>query len=192
MASSSAVPGLLLCFAAMVLLLFVSISVPTWHRVSFLNVGQPGTDQLKYGVFGGSNMSPSVGYHFTLVIPINSHLNSGVLHNLTKTLILHPIACGLAGIAFLFGICGAAYNRYGTIMMTLLAGLAFLTTFVAWVIDMILFGIARQRYRNAGEWAQYGNANWLTLGALVALALGFCASAIGVFGRYRRRRDVVY
>ena len=41
--------------------------------------------------------------------------------------------------------------------MTLLAGLALiLTTFVAWVIDMILFGIGRQRYHDTGVKAQYG------------------------------------
>ena len=76
--------------------------------------------------------------------------------------------------------------------MTLLAGLALLATFVVWVIDMILFGIARQRYRNDGEIAQYGNANWLTLGALVALLLAFFASACGVFGHYKRRREIAY
>lgn len=73
--------------------------------------------------------------------------------------------------------------------MTLVAGLAALTTLVAWVIDMVLFGIARSRYRDAGLPAQYGNANWLTLGALVALLLGFCASACGIFGGYGRRRN---
>jgi len=184
--SSPAIPGMLLCFAAMVLLIFVSISVPTWSKVSFLNVGDSG--QLKYGVFGSTGSSPSVGYYFT-----NARLNSSVLHNLTKALILHPIAAGLAGFAFFFGVCGSANFRIGTILMALLASLALLTTFVVWVIDMILFGIARQRYRNAGQKAQYGNANWLTLGALVALLLAFCASACGVFGRYRRKwnRDIV-
>jgi hypothetical protein len=73
--------------------------------------------------------------------------------------------------------------------MTLVAGLAALTTLAAWVIDMVLFGIARQRFREIGIQAQYGNANWLTLGALVALLMGFCASACGVFGRYGKRRD---
>jgi len=185
--STAAIPGMLLCFAAMVLLLFVSISVPTWSKVSFLNIGESGPHQLKYGVFGSTGSSPSVGYYFT-----NPHMNSKVLHNLTKTLILHPIAAGLAGFGFFFGIAGSANYRIGTIIMTLLAGLAMLTTFVAWVIDMILFGIGRQRYRDAGEKAQYGNANWLTLGALVALLLSFCASACGVFGRYRRKRDIIY
>jgi hypothetical protein len=72
--------------------------------------------------------------------------------------------------------------------MALIAGLAFLTCFVAWVIDMILFGIARQRYRDEGTWAQYGNATWLTLGALVALLLAFVTSVFAAFGRYRKRR----
>jgi hypothetical protein len=114
------------------------------------------------------------------------------LHNLTRTLILHPIAAALSGLAFLFGLCGMSYHRSGTVMMTLLSCLALLVTFIAWVIDMVLFGIARNRYRDAGTSAQYGNANWLTLGAFVALLLGFCTAACGVFGRYRRRRDVTY
>ncbi|KAF8971176.1 hypothetical protein BDZ97DRAFT_1651645 [Flammula alnicola] len=186
MAASAAIPGLFFCFSAMVLLLFVSISVPTWSKVSLLNIGHSGPNQLKYGVFGFTGSSPSVGYFFT-----NPHVNSTILHNLTKTLILHPIAAGLSGFAFFFGIFGL-FRRFGTVMMTLLAGLAMLTTFVVWVIDMILFGIARQRYRDDGQRAQYGNANWLTLGALVALLLGFCTSACGIFGHYRRRRDVSY
>ena len=78
------------------------------------------------------------------------------------------------------------------IFMTLLSGLALLATFIVrvFIIDMILFLIARQRHRNAGNIAQYGKDNWLTLGALVALLLGFCASACGVFGRYSRKQQI--
>ncbi|KAF9448209.1 pali-domain-containing protein [Macrolepiota fuliginosa MF-IS2] len=184
MPASPAIPGLFLCFAATVLLVFVSVSSPTWEAISFLNVGV-GSTQIHYGVFGFTGSTHSIGYLFS-----NDRLNSTVLHNLTKTLILHPIAGGLAGIAFLFGLCGTtARTRVGTVFMALVAGLATLATFVAWVIDMILFGIARQRFREAGQPAQYGNANWLTLGALIALLLGFCASACGVFGRYGKRRN---
>jgi hypothetical protein len=164
-----------------------SVAVPTWDKVSFLNVGSSGANQLKYGIFGFTGSKSSIGYNFT-----NDSLNSTVLHNLTKALILHPIAAGLAGLAFFAGLFGAAFHRAGTIMMTLLAGLALLTTFVVWVIDMILFGIARQRYRNAGDSAQYGNGNWFTLGALVALLLAFCTSACGIFGHYRQRRGGDY
>ncbi|KAG6887464.1 hypothetical protein C0995_015064 [Termitomyces sp. Mi166 len=188
MVASAAIPGLFFCFAAAVLLVFVSVSVPTWNEISFLNVGT-GADQVRYGVFGSTGSKPSIGYNF---LPVgNADLNTSIIYNLTKTLILHPIGAGLSGIAFLFGLCGVAYHRVGTIFMSLLAGLAMLVTLVAFVLDMVLFGITRNRIRDAGIPAQYGNANWLTLGALVALLLGFCASACGVFGRYRRRKESV-
>lgn len=102
---------------------------------------------------------------------------------------MHPIAAGLAGLAFLFGLCGAGYHRVGTVFMSLLSGLAGIATLIAFILDMVLFGIARQRYQGHNITAKYGNANWLTLGALVALIVGFCASSCGVFGRYRRRKD---
>lgn len=52
----------------------------------------------------------------------------------------------------------------------------------------ILWGVARNRIRDTGASAQYGNANWLTLAALVSLVLGFCAGTLGACGRGRRRR----
>jgi hypothetical protein len=70
--------------------------------------------------------------------------------------------------------------------MALLASLASLITLVIFVLDMVLFGIARNRFRDHGFQADFGNACWFTLGALIALLLGACTSACGVFGRYRR------
>jgi hypothetical protein len=191
MAASPAIPGLFLCFAATVLLIFVCVSVPTWDKISFLNVGTE-ANQIRYGVFGFTGSKVGIGYDFQASGLRESNLNTTIIRNLTKTLILHPIAAGLAGLAFLFGLCGASYHRFGTIFMSLLSGLAAIITLVAFVIDMVLFGITRNRLRHANTPAQYGNANWLTLGALIALMLGFCASACGVFGRYRRRKDTTY
>lgn len=82
-----------------------------------------------------------------------NRINTAVINNLTKTLILHPIAAGLAGLSVLFGLCGASYHRFGTIFMTVLASLATIITFIAFVIDMSLFGTVRNRYRDAGEYA---------------------------------------
>ncbi|KAF8633655.1 hypothetical protein AX15_001304 [Amanita polypyramis BW_CC] len=184
-----AIPGTFLCFAAAVLLVFVSVSSPTWEKISFLDVSS-GTRTGHFGVFGHTGTSKAqIGYHFNLP-GINfdaSHLESVVILNLTKTLILHPIAAGLSGIAFFFGLCGAAHHRSGTAFMALVSGLAAITTLVIWVIDMSLFGVARKQFREQGITAQYGNANWLTLGALGALFLGFVASTVGLFGRYRKR-----
>lgn len=75
--------------------------------------------------------------------------------------------------------------------MTLFSGLAMLATLLIFVIDLAMFGVVRNRYRARGTPAQYGNGNWLVAGALGALMVGFCASACGVFGRYRRRKALV-
>jgi len=186
MAASAAVPGLFFCLAATVLLIFVSISSPTWDKISFLNVGT-GQNQIRYGILGFTGSKAKLGYEFQGLN--TSNLNTRIIHNLTFTLILHPIAAGLSGLALLFGLCGASYHRVGTILMSLLSGLAGMITLSVWIIDMVLFGVTRHRYREQNIPAQFGNANWLTLGALVALVLGFCASACGVFGRYRKRKD---
>jgi len=187
MPASAAVPGLFFCFAATVLLVFVCVSAPTWEKISFLNVGT-GPGQIHYGVFGYTGSKVAVGYNF-LDVNTGNGITTTIIHNLTIALVIHPIAAGLSGLAFLFGLCGASYQRVGTIVMSLFSGLAAVLTLVVWIIDMVLFGIVRSRYRDSGVTAQYGNANWLTLGALVALVIGFCASTCGVFGRYRRRKN---
>ena len=119
-------------------------------------------------------------------------MSSSTIHNLTFTLILHPIAAGLSGLAVLFGICGADYYRSGTVFMALSSSLAALVTLVAFILDVALFSIARHDFRKLGWSSQYGNAIWLTLGALAALALGFCTSTFGIFGSYKRRRYATY
>jgi hypothetical protein len=119
-------------------------------------------------------------------------LSSSTVHNLTFTLILHPIAAGLSGLAVIFGICGSEYHRSGTVLMALSSSLAVLVTLIAFILDLALFSIARHEFHKLGWSSEYGNAIWLTLGALVALALGFCTSAVGIFGSYRRRRYATY
>jgi hypothetical protein len=75
----------------------------------------------------------------------------------------------------------------GTIFMTLTSGFAFLLTLIVWIVDMSLFGLARNRYRDFTT-AQYGNAIWLTLGALVSLFLASAVACCGILGDYRKRR----
>ncbi|KAI8993807.1 hypothetical protein BD414DRAFT_480500 [Trametes punicea] len=186
MAAGAAVPGLFFVFAATVLLIFASVSSPTWEDVSFLNVPNGGS-VTHFGVFGFTGSSTHIGYYFPGTLG-DGRLNGGLFHNLTISLILIPIAAGLSGIAVLFGLCGAGYHRVGTVFMTLTSALAFLVTLVVWVLEMVLFGVARDHMRDRGINATWGNANWLVLGALVSLFLGFFASLCGVFGPYSRRR----
>ncbi|KAI0779864.1 pali-domain-containing protein [Fomes fomentarius] len=190
MAADAAVPGLILTFAAMVLLIFASVSSPKWEHISFLNA-PTGGGTTHFGVFGYTGSDTHIGWSFPANLA-DDRLNDGLFHNLTIVLILIPIAAGLSGIAVLFGICGAAYHRVGTVLMTLISALAFLVTLVAWVVEMVLFGVARKHFRDRGINATWGNANWLVLGALVALFLGFFAALCGSFGRYSRRNRAAY
>ena len=43
--------------------------------------------------------------------------------------------------------------------MTIASTLALVVTLVAWVIDMVLFGIAKNRIHSAGGSAMYGNVS---------------------------------
>jgi len=182
---SPAAPGLLFCFVAFVLLLFVTVSAPIWNDISFLDT-DIGGQEIHFGVFGFTGSQKRLGYPISELNTSHPVFNSVVVHNLTYVLVLHPIAAFLALIATILGCCGMA-SRIGTIFMAVAAALATGITLVAWIIDMVLFGITRNHLRDQGYPAQYGNANWMTLGALIALMIGFCTSVCGSFGRYRRR-----
>lgn len=95
-------------------------------------------------------------------------------------------------MALLFGLCGVGYHRAGTVLMTLSSSLAAIITLIAFVLDMVLFSIARHEFRKFGWSSQYGNALWLTLVALLALLFAFCTAGCGIFGSYRRRRQATY
>jgi len=191
MAAGAALPGLFFVFAATVMLVIVSVSAPTWNAVYFLRAGT-GAREVHYGVFGFTGSKVNVGYNFQNQLPGDHRLAEKAILHITDALILHPIAAGLSGLALLFGICGASYHRAGTVFMAIAAALAMLASLVAWILDMVLWSIARHEFRNENISANYGNAVWITLGATVALFAGFCTSACGVFGSYRRRRAGSY
>ncbi|WVQ94884.1 hypothetical protein IAU59_001969 [Kwoniella sp. CBS 9459] len=190
---SPAFPGLALAFAAMALLIFASISPPAWDKVDFLHVNSP-SGEVVYGVFGycikgGACSRRALGYDLTLPGVSDVTLNSKVLHNLTYTMILHPIAGGLAFFALVFGLLGiCAASRVATVFMALTAALAALVTLVVFVIDMVLWNVLKNRLQDAGYSAGLGNANWFTVGAFAALAFSMCTSACGACGRFATGR----
>ncbi|WVO14976.1 hypothetical protein L204_102618 [Cryptococcus depauperatus] len=190
---SPALPGLFFCFAAVVLLIFVSVSPPVWDKVNFLHVTAH-SQKTVFGVFGeciqgGNCTKRAVGYNLVVYGAQNVNINDKGFHSLTKALILHPIAGLLALIALLFGLMGVGCaSRGATIMMALTSAVAFLVTLVVFVIDIVMWVIIRHRVRNAGYDAHLGNANWLTIGAVGALFLATCTSVCGSCGRFARGR----
>ena len=61
------------------------------------------------------------------------------IHNLSRALILHPIAAAITGIAFLLALCA---HRIGFIVAALVAAVAFIVTLVALVIDFVMFAVS--------------------------------------------------
>jgi len=192
MSSSPAIPGLFCCFSAMVLLLFVSVSVPVWKDISFLDTKIDGR-VIKFGLWGYTGSKQTLGYSLRPAGINDTFLDNVSLKDLTYIMILHPIGAGLSFLSVIFGAYGSVnYDRLGAILMTIASSLAFFLTAVVFSIDMILWNIVRTRIRNDGGTATLGNANWLTVGALIALIIGSCAAGCGSFGRYRYQRHHHY
>ncbi len=64
--------------------------------------------------------------------------SAGSADGLTNAMILHPIACGLAFIAFLLAL-GAGV--FGSVLSAMVAGLAWIITLIVMAIDFSLFGV---------------------------------------------------
>lgn len=179
------------CLAATVLLIFASISTPRWDKVAFLTASS-GDRTLRFGAFGYEGSGTRLGYKFSpsYLGYDDKDLNNGILHNLTYTLVLIPIAAGLSGLSVLFGLCGVASKHVAPVFMTVFAAIATIVTLVAWVLAMVLFGIAKNHLKDHGyDDAMYHNAMWFVLGAFVSLCLAFCSGVCGSVGRIRHKRS---
>lgn len=127
------------------------MSVPIWNSVRFLEATVDG-QQLAAGVFGlcygQTCTSSSLGYNISTLLDAKY---SGVIPGFTKSLILVPIGAGLSALAALFGLIGVfSTSRAATILMLISSLLALVVTGVAWILSMVLFGLTRNRLRDAG------------------------------------------
>ncbi|KAL8418103.1 hypothetical protein RB594_001646 [Gaeumannomyces avenae] len=201
--------GTFMLFSAVILLVITNITAPVVHNISLLRIdlndaqGQH-NPALTFGTFGhcfvdapgGDDCSPSmVGYDPAEVINERTGLNyystaAGTARALTRVMILHPIAAGVAFIAFALSL-GA--GTFGSLLASLAALLAFFVTLVPLVTDFVMFGIIRSGIndnRNVDARAQFGAGLWTLLAAAVLLLVGTvivfltCCSA-----RIHRRRD---
>jgi len=172
---------------AIVLLILICISAPIWDTVNFLLVFNE-ESYFSFGVFGYTGIPTQIGYHF----PITSDkLASSNVHNLTYTLILHPIVACLSCLAVLSDLFGTKYGCWVTYHATMtLSLLAVLVAFVALVLDMILFTIVGNEFVKSGFNASYGWAMWLFL--LTVIILTSAAYHYLPCDRCRARRSFAY
>lgn len=100
-------------------------------------------------------------------------------------MVLHPIACGVAFIAWIVSI-GAGV--IGSLFGVLTALVAWLLCLIVLATDFSLFGILRHRVNNdkSGSHAYFGSAIWCLLAAFVLL---FFAMVIVTFTCFSARRQ---
>jgi len=186
--------GTFLLFAAFVLLLITSISSPVINDISFLKVTLTNRSDIRnssvtFGSFGycvldvapastdqDSCSHRSIGYKPAVLMSEidGTHFSTtsrDTADSLTNAMILHPIACGLAFIAFLLAL-GAGF--IGALFSAFVAAIAWIITVVVMAIDFALFAIIKNNVNKdgTGSKAKYGVAIWCCLAAMVALFFG--------------------
>jgi len=200
--------GTFLLFAAFVLLLVVSISAPVINNLALMKVdfSEASRAGVSFGTFGycvvGAHLTDNdqcsgshVGYKPARILSaIDSHIDFGsaarnTADGLTGAMVLHPVGCVLAFIAFLFA-AGAGF--IGSLFGAIVAVLAWIVTLVVMAIDFALFGIVKNHVNksNLGIHAKYDAAMWMVLAAMICLFFG----SIIVFlsccsGRREKRRQ---
>lgn len=110
---------------------------------------------------------------------------------LTRVMILHPIACGLAFIAFCFS-CGAGV--VGSVLGFAVGALAWLLTLVAMVVDFIAFGIIKDHVNSdgSGSNAYYSLGMWTILAAMILLFFGMFIVLFTCFSARKAKRGPSY
>jgi len=204
--------GTFFIFAAAVLLLITTITAPVVHDFPMLKVTLTNSSALRhssvtFGTFGHCvlDVAPaatdqdwctgrSVGYSPMKIMEVidQTTYNTASVNTadaLTRVMILHPIACAVAFIAFFFalgaGICGSVFAA-------LIASIAWIITLIVLITDFVSWGIVRDKVNGdgSGSHAVFGLGIWTELASMVALFFGAFLVLISCCGARRRRRSV--
>ena len=100
-----------------------------------------------------------------------SEIAGGTSDGLTRVMILHPIECGVAFIAFL---CSLGAGIVGSLTGALVAFVAWVLVLISLAVDLSLFGIIHHHVNNdgSGSHAYFGSGMWCLVAAFVTLFLG--------------------
>ncbi|KNZ77322.1 hypothetical protein J132_05750 [Termitomyces sp. J132] len=200
------IPGVLFIFVALVLLSLSSISLP---YLPALDVARTkfGTEVLDSGAQGMTELRVSVLYSASPFFDSRSRqvLNSSVapayqvaISNAAKTasviigsswtrgLAVHPVAAGVAFVAFLLSL---STHHVVTLVASLFAFLASALALIAFAIDIALFVFLRHQVDilpNIDAKTTIGVGFWLTFVSFLLLILGGATVCLG--RRHRQKR----
>jgi hypothetical protein len=185
--------GTFLLFASAILLLITTISAPVIHDIAILKVTLTNKSDIRnssvtFGTFGHCVLdvapaqtdqdwctSKSIGYNPALIMAqidgttFNS-ASTDTSKALTRVMILHPIATGLAFIAFLLAL-GSGF--FGALLAALVAAVTFVITIIVMATDFVAFGIIKNHVNGdgSGSHAYYSVGMWTILAAMILLFL---------------------
>jgi hypothetical protein len=180
--------GTLLLFIALVLLIVTCITAPAVHDLAIMKVvlgNWTGSEHstVNFGSFGycitdeangGHTCSKSmIGYSPSAVMNAieNTQFSTSAIdatNDLTKVMVLHPVAAGLAFIAFLLAL-GAGV--VGSLFAALVSVLTFLVTAVVLICDFVLFNVVKNDVNSDGS----GSDASFSVGIWTVLVAGICA-----------------
>jgi len=134
----------------------------------------------------------SIGYDIMGVVEQLDSVKSSsgtatTVKNLSRALILHPIA---AGVAFLSFLTALASHRIGFLFASLIAMVATAITFIVMIIDWVAFGTVHRHVNGSdgpGRGANYSSAIWLVTASFIVLILGSLTVCCGCITDRRRR-----
>lgn len=200
--------GTFLLFVAAILLLVTTISAPVIKDIPILKVMLTNKTDIRnssviFGTFGHCilDVPPDstdqdycfpkvIGYEpATIMAQIDgtgfSTASGDTANALTRVMILHPIACGFAFIAFFLAI-GSGFC--GSFFASLVSALTFVLTLVVMATDFVAFGIIKNAVNNdgSGSNAYYSVGMWTLLAAMIVL---FFATIIVFVASFTSRRS---
>lgn len=126
--------------------------------------------------------------------------SSNLIRWLTYVLVLHPVGAGLGLIALLCGLLGhiREFSIVLSLTATWLASLAGTITLIAFIFDMVVFTLVKNRINDAAQSsggvtvdtaASYGNALWMTLAAFILFTMSGCCFKFGRRVARERKAD---
>ncbi|MCJ1249791.1 hypothetical protein MMC30_007017 [Trapelia coarctata] len=207
--------GVIFLLIASILLLVTTISAPVIKDIAILKVMLTNYTDIRnssviFGTFGHCilDVPPittdqdycyprTVGYApAKIMAEIEgtgfSQSASASADGLTYVMILHPIACGIAFIAFLLSM-GAGV--VGSLLGAVVAALAFILTLIVMATDFACFGIIKDHVNSdgTGSHAYYSVGMWTVLAAMILLFFGMFIVLFTCFSaRKEKRRGATY
>ena len=105
-------------------------------------------------------------------------------------MVLHPIACGLAFIAFLSTLGGRTITS--ALSGTLITLVTWALVLVSLAVDFTAFGIIKHnvndQFDGAVPTAKFGSAMWCLVASFILLSAAVIVVAGSVFGAFKGRR----